>query len=66
MYSSGDFIKFIDINEFSGFIISYEERYEVMATYTCGSFEILDDEGNACWIDVSKHEYIVKDDRNDW
>ena len=59
--NSGDYIEFTDLGEFpKSYVLSYDKTYEVKGTYTCGSFEIADNKGNVCWIDVYKHDYIMK------
>lgn len=60
MYKSGDFIEFADLSEFpKSYALQYDKLYEVRATYTCGSFEIVDDNGNTCWIDVTAHDLLI-------
>lgn len=54
-------IEFADINEFpKSYALSYDKKYEVQSTYTCGSFEIKDDDNNIRWIDVTTHEFIIE------
>lgn len=60
-YKTTDIIEFTDLAEFpTSYSLSYDKPYEVQATYTCGSFEIVDDGGIRRWIDVSKYEFITK------
>lgn len=60
-YEVDDMIEITDLNEFpKSCALSYDKLYKIKTIYTCGSFEVVDDKGNMCWIDISRNEFITK------
>lgn len=60
MFETGDLIEIADLSVFpKSYSLSYDKPYEVQCVFTCGSFEIIDNKGKTCWIDVSNRESLV-------